>query len=231
MTQFPPEVAVLYAEGYALTRFLVERKDHKTFLRFVDQGMKDGWDAAVKAHYGLKDVNALEKAWLADLRLKAVEAKEESKSRLPRGPAPEVLLASVESAGKIRLRLNRVVSAIYYEPVTTPKGSGPDQGQPVTTYMMRKKDSVQQSYHDLNDVKAFLSDGKPIEVNKLRHLLQKETAVLVSRDGKPVDPFYLQVIKEGTVILVVPPVLAPPPAQAPPEPAVEELPPTAPRGR
>jgi hypothetical protein len=68
MSDYPPEVLALFAEGYSLTRFLVESVDRQKFLAFVAQGMREGWDKAVKAHYPYENVEGLEKAWLAQLR-------------------------------------------------------------------------------------------------------------------------------------------------------------------
>jgi RNA polymerase sigma factor (sigma-70 family) len=104
LTSYPPDAMVLYAEGFTLTQFLIERKDHKTFLKFVGQGLKEDWDTAVKAHYGFDDVIALEKAWLADMRGKAKEAPdpdEAKKPKLPSGPAPHTQLAVVNPAGRL----------------------------------------------------------------------------------------------------------------------------------
>jgi hypothetical protein len=53
------------------------------------------------------------------------------------------------------------------------------------------------------EVQAFATDGKQIDSKKLADLLHKPTVVLVSADGRPVDPFYLQIIKDGTVVLVI----------------------------
>ncbi len=54
----------LYSEGYSITRFLIESGDRHQFLLFFDQGMREGWDQAVQAHYGFRNVEQLEKAWL-----------------------------------------------------------------------------------------------------------------------------------------------------------------------
>lgn len=70
LKEYPRDVMALFAEGYSLTRFLVERKDHKTFLAFVKTGDSKGWDEAVKTHYGLRDVTELEDVWLAHLKRK-----------------------------------------------------------------------------------------------------------------------------------------------------------------
>ena len=59
--------------------------------------------------------------------------------------------------------------------------------------------SKQRVMIDARQVKAFGTDGKEIDAKKLARLLAKETPVLVSADGKPIDPFYLRVVKEGTL--------------------------------
>src|SRR5262249_8888547 len=59
-------------------------------------------------------------------------------------------------------------------------------------------------------VEAFTVDGEAragltgIELAKLKELLAKERMVLVALDGRKVDPFYLQLYKEGTIVLVPP---------------------------
>jgi RNA polymerase sigma factor (sigma-70 family) len=65
MSDYPPEASILFAEGFSLTRFLVESGDRKKFLSFVEQGMSEGWDKAVKTHYSYQNVEEFEKAWLA----------------------------------------------------------------------------------------------------------------------------------------------------------------------
>lgn len=50
--------------------------------------------------------------------------------------------------------------------------------------------------HDLN--------GKAIDAKALASRLRKFTMVLESIDGKNVDPYYLQLFKEGTIVLVPP---------------------------
>jgi hypothetical protein len=68
LTQYPPEVGALYAEGYSVANFLVASSSRPAFLAFVAQGMQGDWDAAVRAHYRYQSVEQLEEAWLAYLR-------------------------------------------------------------------------------------------------------------------------------------------------------------------
>ena len=54
-------------------------------------------------------------------------------------------------------------------------------------------------------VEAYTVEGTPIPADKLAEMLAKERTVLVAMDGKKVDPFHLQLYKEGTIVLVPPP--------------------------
>jgi hypothetical protein len=67
------------------------------------------------------------------------------------------------------------------------------------------------------ELQAYGVDGKKIETSSVAERLKKEIAVLVSADGQQVDPFHLQLIKEGTLVLVLPSeaVHLPPPTAAP----------------
>jgi hypothetical protein len=68
LRDYPREVMCLYAEGFSMAHFLVASWDRQTYLKFVAQGMTEGWDRAVQTHYGYNSVEQLENAWLAELR-------------------------------------------------------------------------------------------------------------------------------------------------------------------
>jgi RNA polymerase sigma factor (sigma-70 family) len=104
MREFPADVMALYAEGFSLTRFLVKDRNHQTFLAFVKQGSRDpsSWDEAVRRHYGYRNVEALEEAWIASLRLDRPKAGRPDQPSEPRenwalpplqGPAPVIAWA------------------------------------------------------------------------------------------------------------------------------------------
>jgi hypothetical protein len=68
LTQYPPDVMVLYAEGFSVTQFLVGRSSRSAFLAFIALGMRGDWDGAVRTHYGYRNVDELESAWIGSLR-------------------------------------------------------------------------------------------------------------------------------------------------------------------
>ncbi len=199
-TDFPRDPMVLYAEGYSLTRFLVDKKDRKTWLAFVRQGMDDGWDKAVKQQYDFSDVEALEDAWLADLR------RPEKARAIPPAPAsgkneldipvslPPVMGFAMMSKDGLFLRLRQVGSADAPAALPLKNDSGPPAvSVPVLQMVTRMLVAV--------DTPVYAMDGTRIDVKNLPELLMKERPVLVSQDGKMVDAFHLQLIKEGTLII------------------------------
>jgi hypothetical protein len=68
LKDYPSDVMALYAQGYAVTNFLVSSSNRSAFLAFVAQGMSQGWDSAVQAHYRYRSVEELEQAWLTHMR-------------------------------------------------------------------------------------------------------------------------------------------------------------------
>jgi hypothetical protein len=60
------DVITLYAEGYSIVRFLVDSSSKQAFLEFLADGIQPqmGWDRALQKHYGVKNIEQLEQAWL-----------------------------------------------------------------------------------------------------------------------------------------------------------------------
>ncbi len=222
--EFPRDVMVLYLQGYSLTEFLVESGGRSKFLAFVAQGDRDGWKEAVKEHYGYKTIDDLEDAWLRRVRKDRQEEKEDRtaegrgevgpppetkpaeparpKGELPTGAAPMQALVRLGKGGRLSVWKS---GPCYYEPQTTYT----DRGQAVTTYVPRSVWA--EEIFDVEDVKVYDAAGKRVEKAKLARLLKEETLVLVSADGQPVDPLQLRLVKEGTLVFVLP-MPTPPPA-------------------
>jgi hypothetical protein len=217
--EYPADPMVLFAEGYSLTRFLVGRKDRETFLAFVKQGTDDGWDRAVKEHYEFRDVEALEDAWLADLRRRAradvkpippAPADGAAHVAIPPAVPPVTGIALMTEDGRLNLRVRGTAYAAT-ERARRPGQEGEDRA---TVYVPVER-LITLSL-DLNATPVYALDGKRLDVKELPERFRKETPVLVSQDGKMVDPFHLQLIKEGTLIV------APPPPSPPAPPAVSD---------
>ncbi len=76
LRDYPADVGPLYAEGYSISRFLVEKKDRAPYLKFITAGMTDGWESAVSSSYGYESIDAMETAWIASLRAATKTAPE-----------------------------------------------------------------------------------------------------------------------------------------------------------
>jgi hypothetical protein len=60
---YPKDLMSFYGQGYSISRFLIEMGGRPRFLRFVRDGLKDGWDTSTRAHYALSNVRELDRAW------------------------------------------------------------------------------------------------------------------------------------------------------------------------
>jgi hypothetical protein len=59
----PQDVLTLYAEGYSLADLLVQEGGRVRYLKFVGDAHQHGWEKAIRAHYGYRTVDELEKRW------------------------------------------------------------------------------------------------------------------------------------------------------------------------
>jgi RNA polymerase sigma factor (sigma-70 family) len=235
MMDYPPDAMVLFAQGYSLTDFLVNKGGRAKFLDFVKQGDRDSWARSARAHYGYATLAELEQAWLVHARktrrapAQVTEGSaswsslsrhdRRTSSKLPESPAP--VHALVELRGSRLTVWRRMVT---YRPVTR---NLPDRPGSATSY--EQVAEVLAAEYPLAEVRTYDTQGKPVEKKKLAGLLIGETLVLVSADGKPIDPIYLRLVKEGTLVFVLPssspPAVGEPPVGAPPlAPAVGDRP-------
>ncbi len=61
--EYPKDLMSFYGQGYSISRFLVEMGGRPRFLRFVRDGLKNGWDDSTRDHYQLTNVRELDRAW------------------------------------------------------------------------------------------------------------------------------------------------------------------------
>jgi hypothetical protein len=72
--QYPKDLMSFYGQGYSISRFLIEMGGRPRFLRFVRDGLAEGWDPATRSHYKLANVRELDRAWRSWHRV-TVEAR------------------------------------------------------------------------------------------------------------------------------------------------------------
>jgi len=66
MTRYPSDnrqLMALYAQGYSLTRFMIEQHGHRRFLQFLNDAKHRGWDKAIESYYEAPNNEGLEQRW------------------------------------------------------------------------------------------------------------------------------------------------------------------------
>jgi hypothetical protein len=102
------EVMSLYAQGFSMSEYLVQRSNYGAFLNFVGHGMNHGWDSACQTFYGHRTVEELEEAWLKHLR--------DTKSS-PRTPPPQIASAQGSQQRPVGQPTNRPIARVTAPPV------------------------------------------------------------------------------------------------------------------
>jgi hypothetical protein len=61
--EYPKDLMSFYGQGYSISRFLIEMGGRPRFLRFIRDGLSDGWDVSTRNHYQLTNLRELDRAW------------------------------------------------------------------------------------------------------------------------------------------------------------------------
>jgi hypothetical protein len=123
----------------------------------------------------------------------------------PGGMAPEQALAVIDAKGKLTIThvsCNCFGPAVQENTLALPaKG---DEKAPAKVKVKVSTVTLTTAELDAKHVEAYTVDGKAIPAEKLTQMLAKEKTVLVTMDGKKLDPFYTQLYKDDTIVLVPP---------------------------
>jgi uncharacterized protein (TIGR03000 family) len=120
------------------------------------------------------------------------------------GMAPEQGVAVIDDKGTLTItRIDRGFGMMNAKEVWL-KTPAKKEGEKVE--VKAKVTSVQLTVVELptNVVEAYTVDGKAIARAKLADMLAKERTALIALNGKKVEPFHLELYKEGTIVLVTP---------------------------
>jgi len=125
MKEYPQDMIVVYAQGYSLAQFLIDRGGRPKFLEFVGQGMRnDGrnWEAAVREVYGFAGVNELEEAWIDSLRAPPSRATGRARA--------DVAMAEKTSRLRSEVRASNPPALPLLEQPVVVRGAAPDRDPP-----------------------------------------------------------------------------------------------------
>jgi RNA polymerase sigma factor (sigma-70 family) len=135
-----------------------------------------------------------------DLSTENDQEQPKDKLNLPRGPFTPVQGLVKLSSDKKYISL-QTLSFSYYEPVTTEV-----KGKKVTAYVV--KDDVRTTNYKCDAIQVYVVGGQnleKLEMTQLPKILKEETVALVSKGGVAlVDPLHFRLLKEGTLLFVLP---------------------------
>jgi hypothetical protein len=143
----------------------------------------------------------------------------------PKGPPPKFMVAQVDKAGQPFIHMAVTEYVAVKREVTVKVANGFEK-----RVVQEMVPQLRETRVNLDDAKTTVFDGqgKRIEPKDVRKRIRAMTAVLVSTDGKPVDPFFLRLVRADAVVLVAPelargldplamPLVLPAPAPPPPK--------------
>jgi hypothetical protein len=160
----------------------------------------------------------------------AAPAPAEEETQPPKGPPPLAVLARMDKDGNFEItRPTTVYRQETRTHVVTVNGQAVEQ-----THTVAVPTTVNQTVlYAAKSVKVYGIDGKEVEQDRVADVLRQRTVILLSANGQSVDPFYLKVVRPGTLILVGPatgdgaPAVGAVPAPVPPAPPAVVPPPPA----
>src|SRR5262245_7606047 len=198
-------ISIFFAQGYWVTKVLVDRKDRPTLVAFLKDGMKDGWEPAAKTHYGYASLAELE----ADYTKKLGAAPVKAAAATPRA-APQFATASADADGRITINL----PGALYQPVTAylkregtivkdGKKESREYYEPVTCN--RHFDKVTPTTFPAIELSATTADGKAVTSKALVAALKdRPVAVVLTTDRAGIDKTFAAILKPDTLILILP---------------------------
>ena len=140
MAKYPSDMIVLYAQGYSVCDFLVEkggREGRAKLLQFLGIGMQgndpdhhgtvESWNEAARRVYGFESVNAMEEAWLQALHTpptRTVAARDSGAGTKPSGPASYA--GTPTSGTRSELRTSVAPALPVLDPPVKARAAAPD---------------------------------------------------------------------------------------------------------
>ena len=119
------------------------------------------------------------------------------------GPIPRLLELKADSNGKIMVTVMRTTM----EKVTIAIGGAVNPGGAPPAAATREvpvTKMITVELGDVKDLKITTADGKKVEVADAAKKLKDGGVVVVSADGKPINPNYLKLFKDDVLVLTSP---------------------------
>jgi hypothetical protein len=152
MVEYPRDMIVLYAQGYSICAYLVEkggggREGRGRLLEFLALGMqgndpnshgtRDSWNEASRKVYGFDSVDAMEAAWLQALKAppSRTAAREAGNTLRTSAPATSVSTSTGANPNRVELRSSGSTAIPVLEPPVKARAASPDYEPARPTYL------------------------------------------------------------------------------------------------
>jgi RNA polymerase sigma factor (sigma-70 family) len=153
------------------------------------------------------------------------DVRGEKKVNLPMGPPPVQVLVSLGKDGKLVVKTESIAMGLGAAalpplpaggiPAPLPGGAVPPRppggGMPgilpiggIGGGFKPTPPGPKESSYDLKDVRVLDTRGKKISTKELAKVLKEETVAVASFGGFPLDPLHLRILKEGTIVFLLP---------------------------
>jgi RNA polymerase sigma factor (sigma-70 family) len=123
----------------------------------------------------------------------AAPAPEYEKLNLPKSRPLEQVLVAPEKDGKLVVK----VAVTGFFPTETIIPGGESHGVELRTV-------VRSDTYDLDEVRVLDTNGKKLDSKAVAKLLKGETVAVAAFHNQTVDPLHLRVLKEGTLVFILP---------------------------
>lgn len=116
MEEYPRDILPLYAQGFALSDFLIQQGGHQRFVKFLEDGLKDSnWDAALSRWYGVSDLGQLQLSWLAWVERGFPQLAPQPET--PPGQSAPLLASAETSTWRPRQSANSPAPSLYQQAI------------------------------------------------------------------------------------------------------------------
>ncbi|QJX00219.1 hypothetical protein [Frigoriglobus tundricola] len=125
----------------------------------------------------------------------------------PVGPVPRLLEVKPASDGKVTIAVNRTEKQQGAGVMMIAINGNPNGGQFVVQQDVTK--SATMPLAEVKGLKVYTADGKEVPVAEAEKQLKAGGTVVVSADGKKVDPRHLKLFRDDVLVLVSPELAVP----------------------
>jgi len=147
----------------------------------------------------------------------AKDGQGEKMITLPKGPPPIQVLVNLAEDGKLLVKSEHMLVNMGARLLPLPAGQMPAPmpgdllpGPHVRVRAIKGRFGPMQTQggmklsYDLKDIQVLDTKGKKVGMKELAKLLKDETVAVASFGDQPIDPLHLRILKEGTLVFILP---------------------------